>query len=222
MDDPALDAQHHLHALAGLCRINWWSRSADILWPPIQAWLRRHGRRHARLFDVATGGGDVPVALWKRAQRAGFSLEITGCDFSARAVAQAQRHAARANAPVRFMEHDAVGEPLPSGYDIVTSSLFFHHLEQERALALLRRMARAAEGLVLVNDLIRSARGVALAYVGTRLLTRSPVVHTDSIRSVRAAFTVEEMRALAQEAGLSGAIITRRWPCRFLLAWSKP
>ena len=53
------------------------------------------------------------------------------------------------------------------------------------------------------------------------LLTRSPVVRVDAVRSVRAAFTMAEVQAMSLVAGLNGATISRRWPCRYLLAWRR-
>src|SRR5438093_515405 len=79
-------------------------------------------------------------------------------------------------------------EPLPSEYDAVVSSLFLHHLTEEQAIELLRRMGTAGQ-MVLVNDLVRSRTGYLLAWMGTRLLSRSEVVHFDGPRSVEGAFT---------------------------------
>ena len=64
--------------------------------------------------------------------------------------------------------------------------------------------------------------GWLLAHVGTRLLSRSWVVHTDGPRSVAGAFTVAELRELAAEAGLVGAEVAWRWPFRMLLTWRRP
>ena len=77
----------------------------------------------------------------------------------------------------------------------------------------------AARRLLLVNDLERSLVGLLLAVAGTRLLTRSPVVHYDGPWSVAAAFTVAEARRLARAAGLAGARVTRCWPWRWQLTW---
>ena len=74
--------------------------------------------------------------------------------------------------------------------------------------------------MILLFDLDRSRVGYLAAATVPRLLTRSPIVHTDALRSVRAAFTAEEARALAHEAGLSGAIVRRRFPFRWMLEWS--
>ena len=111
---------------------------------------------------------------------------------------------------------------MPAEYDAVVTSLFLHHLKEEKAVELLRRMAGAARHLLLVNDLERSRLGYLLAWFGTQLLTRSPIVHVDGPRSVEGAFTKSEAFGLAERAGLHGATIGRRWPCRFLLSWERP
>jgi SAM-dependent methyltransferase len=221
MDQPDLDEGRHRDALRGLERINRWSGSARILWPALARLAGETPGRPCRVLDVATGGGDVPRALGRRARRAGVPLTLAGCDVSPIAVAHARHKAAEERAAVTFFALDVLREPLPPGYDAVISSLFLHHLSEEQATALLRRMADAAR-LVLVNDLVRSRTGYLLAWVGTRVLSRSPVVHLDGPRSVEGAFTPGEALALAEEAGLTGATVCRRWPCRFLLSWRRP
>jgi hypothetical protein len=221
MDQPGLDPGRHRQALRGLGRINFWSGSASILWPPLAA-LARATSRPVRVLDLATGGGDVPIRLGRRARRAGLPISVDGCDVSPVAVEHAKRQAERDGAGVSFFVADALAGELPSGYDAVVCSLFLHHLTEDQAVGLLRRMAAAAGLLVLVNDLVRSRAGLLLARVGTRLLSRSPVVHVDGPRSVEGAFTIAEAKELAGRAGLGGTTIVRRWPCRFLLTWQRP
>src|SRR5438552_2557868 len=93
MDDLSLDARMHVQALEGLARINYCSRSAETVWSAIQAFGKKTGRNSFRILDIATGGGDVPVFLWQKARRAGFSLEIDGCDKSPQAIHYAQARA---------------------------------------------------------------------------------------------------------------------------------
>jgi SAM-dependent methyltransferase len=225
MDQPDLDPARHVQALRALARVNFLSRSAGILWPPLCELAReaaREGRGPPRVLDVATGAGDVPVRLWRRARRAGLELHLEGCDISPVALEYARARAAAAGAAVRFFEHDALSGPPPPGYDAVMCSLFLHHLDDEEAVAFLRRLAEAAGRLVLINDLARGWAGLVLAHLVVRLLTTSAVVHTDGPRSVEAAFTRAEALALAERAGLAGARVGRRWPCRYLLTWRRP
>jgi hypothetical protein len=222
MDQPDLEPRRHGEALHGLARINFFSRSAGLLWSPLAALARRVAPQPLRILDLATASGDVPIRLWKRARRNGLNLHLEGCDVSSVAIGHAEYRAEwNDHADVRFFVHDVLNGPLPSGYDVMMCSLFLHHLDDEQAVDLLRRMREAAR-LVLVNDLRRCVSGFVLAHVVCRLLTRSDVVHVDGPRSVEAAFTIPEARALADRAGLTGATIVRRWPVRYLLSWEKP
>jgi 2-polyprenyl-3-methyl-5-hydroxy-6-metoxy-1,4-benzoquinol methylase len=207
--------ERHVQALRGLERINAWSGSARLHWPPLAQLARSAGK--VRVLDVATGAGDLPIRLWHRARRAGLAIELHGMDRSASAIDYARRRAAEQGADVQFFLGDALGERLPDGYDALMCSLFLHHLAPDKAAELLLRMAGVGRQLVLVNDLERSLTGFLLAWVGTRLLSRSRVVHVDGPRSVRAAFSLAEVRRLAEQAGLRDVRLVRRWPCRFVL-----
>lgn len=219
MDQPGLQPALHVQALNGLARINRISASDRILWRPLAALARANPGQTIRVLDIASGGGDVPIRLLQRARRAGLVLQLTGVDASATAVAHARAYAKRSGAAVEFATLDVLHEPLPTGFDVLTASLFLHHLDDPEATALLRRMGAAARRLVLVNDLVRSRLGYLAAWLGTRVMTRSPIVHVDGPRSVEAAFTIAEAQRLAEMAGLFGASVTRRWPWRFLLTW---
>ena len=117
--------------------------------------------------------------------------------------------------------HDVLTAALPEGYDVVMTSLFLHHLERDEAARLLAAMRAAARRLVVIDDLRRDGLGLALAWLGSRTLTRSPVVRVDGPRSVRAAFTITEVRRLAEAAGWSRDLRVRtHWPRRFLLTAS--
>ena len=88
MDQPGLDSEEHLRALKGLSRINALSRTAAILGPPILELARSRGPADGplRILDLATGGGDLPIALARRASKSGINLVVEGCDISPRAV----------------------------------------------------------------------------------------------------------------------------------------
>ncbi len=220
MDDPALAAQAHHVALRGLERINRVSRTAAVLWPRIERIVAASPGTRASLLDVACGGGDLVIALAQRARRHGLALEAQGCDISETALQYASRMAARAGERVEFFHADVTVEPPPRPYTFITCTLFLHHLTDARIVALLRALAGCCDHL-LVSDLVRGRTGYALAWIGTKLLSRSPIVHEDGLRSVRAALTLGEARELARGAGLHDARFERHWPQRFLMTWSR-
>ncbi|MDX2038243.1 MAG: methyltransferase domain-containing protein [Isosphaeraceae bacterium] len=223
MDDPNLDERSHRQALAGLRRVNSISRSDAILWNPVRRLAAAAGDQPLRLLDIACGGGDVTCRLAERARRAGFRLQIDGCDRSDVALGTARELAAeRRLQGVEFFRLDVLQDVLPADYDIVMCSLFLHHLDADDVVRLLRNMAQAARRAVLANDLRRTAWGYTIAWVGCRMLSRSPVVHVDGPRSVAGAFSCSEIRDLAGHAGLENVQMTMHWPQRFLLRWDRP
>ena len=221
MDQPGLEAVQHHQALRGLARINWLSGSDGILWQSIRRLAEEKRGSPLRVLDLGAGGGDVLVQLHRRARRAGLPITFAGADISLTAVEHARQNAQHADEAIDFFHLDALNAPLPENYDVIMCSLFLHHLASDQAIDILRRMGRAANSMVLVNDLIRSRLGYLLAWMGTRVLTTSNIVHFDGPQSVRAAFTMAEARQLAQQAGLHDATISWRWPFRFLLEWRR-
>lgn len=222
MDQPGIDPAEHQLALAGLRRINAISRCSASLFAPIQMLARTQPAKPLRVLDLACGGGDTVIDLALMARRRGVGLVVEGCDISDGAVAIARVNAARRGVDCRFYRADALADPPPSDrYDVVLSSLFLHHLEDHDAERLLALMAQRAGHLVLVNDLIRSSLGYGLAWAGTRLLSRSWIVHTDGPLSVQGAFQIAEVASMAERAGLHGAQLKRCWPERYLLSWTR-
>ncbi|MCA9039815.1 MAG: methyltransferase domain-containing protein [Planctomycetaceae bacterium] len=221
MDQPGLDkGQHHL-ALEGLKRINWISGSDRIFWPALRRFSLEHPDKELKVLDIASGGGDVVLRLVKRAQQNQLPLRFSGSDFNPVAIEYAQQKANSQQLNVDFFQLDALQESIPEDYDVIMCSLFLHHLSDEQAVQFLKKIAAATRSMVLINDLRRSRMAYWLAYLGCRLLSRSSIVHVDGPLSVQSAYTTEEAREQAREAGMAPVEITHHWPQRFLLSWRK-
>ncbi|MBX9721232.1 MAG: methyltransferase domain-containing protein [Candidatus Obscuribacterales bacterium] len=221
MDDPTLDDERHFEALKGLEKINSISNGALFVWKSLHLHASEQSGGTLRVLDIATGGGDTPISLALLAERSGLSMQIDGCDFSERAVNYAAEKAENAGTRNRFFILDALKDELPQSYDVITCSLFMHHLDPEQVIVLLKKMAQAAQQKILVNDLLRSSFNLMLVTLASRLLCSSQVVHHDGPVSVRAAYTMEEMDQMATAAGLDNYHISSRFPCRYLLDWSR-
>lgn len=250
MDDPSLDAATHRQALAGLRRVNWWSRTDAAIWSAVAPVAQQVSGRALRILDIGSGGGDQLIRLGKRLRDQQISAHLEGWDISAEAIEFASEQAHRAGMTnlsfqVRDCIRDRDGINVPDGinestsadvdqeehaghekrtverFDVVMCSLFLHHLDESDAIRLLSRMKELSDHLVIVDDLRRTALGYWLAWAGCRILTRCRVVHVDGPMSVEGAFTTEEASELARQAGLSNCRIRTHWPQRFLLTWSR-
>lgn len=215
MDDPGIDRAEHAAALRGLARLNVLSRAAA---PLVAAVCRAVPVGRVEVLDVATGSGDVCRALVLGLRRRGYDCAVRLIDKSPLALEQAAARFQAVGLAVQTEVRDALSGDLPEA-DIVVSTLFMHHLTEDEARGLLADMGHATRRLALVSDLRRSTFGTLLATVVPRVMTRSHVVHTDAVLSARAAFTVDELRACADDSGMHGARVRPVWPGRMLLAW---
>ena len=222
MDQPGLDVGLHQAALRALDRVNALSLVHRLYWREIRRTALLEPHREIRVLDVACGGGDIAVWLVLAARRAGLRVAIDGCDLSPTAVSFATERAARSRVPCRFFEFNVLSGDWPADYDVIGSSLFLHHLTNVDAVRVLKQMAIATRHSVFINDLVRNRRGYLLARFVSRVLTRSPIVHSDGPDSVAGAFTTKELREMADQAGMRTATISGCWPARMLLRWNKP
>jgi ubiquinone/menaquinone biosynthesis C-methylase UbiE len=103
--------------------------------------LLRQARLRAgeAVLDVGCGTGTLAIAAL--AHEPGAS--VTGLDADDRILALARRKAAQAGAEIRFEQ--ALADQMPfadAQFDVVLSSLFFHHLATANKRATLREIAR--------------------------------------------------------------------------------
>ena len=223
MDDPSIGVAAHDDALRGLARLNRVSRSHAILWSRVARMARSANAagRPLRVLDVATGSGDVPLAMAHRARKAGLDIHWSVCDISAHALDAARSRAVRSGFTFVGHQLDVTSHDLPAA-EVSICSLFLHHLDPPQVVGVLRGMRRASSLAIGIADLDRSPWGLALAWLASRALTRSPIVHTDALLSVRAGFRPDEIRRMAELAGLAGATLERAWPARWRLWWTAP
>jgi len=221
MDDPQLDQRLHQQALKGLSRVNWVTRTHRLLWRPIETYCRENHLNSVSVLDLGCGSGDLLVWLKTKARSKGIDLKTTGCDLSPVALEAARRRAEQKNLDGEFLQMDVLDGVLPADQDVVVCSLFLHHLQDGDVVGLLRRMAETAKHLLVAQDLLRHRWGYLMCWMGTRLITRSPLVHVDGPLSVAGAFTLAEIQQLAKQAGLADCQINRHWPQRFVLTWKR-
>ncbi len=219
MDQSGLDPVEHDRALRGLRRINAVSRCAPGLFRHLESLALENSTVPLSVLELACGGGDTAIELAALAKRRQLKMRVHACDLNPEAIRIARRNVARRNSSVELFVADALEPTDDRMFDVVYCTLFVHHLDPPEVVRLLSEMSAKARRLVLVDDLIRSRLGYALAWVGTRLLSRSWVVHYDGPLSVQAAFTPSEMLDLAGQAGLHHPVLERNWPERYRLCW---
>jgi len=223
MDRPDVAAADHAQALDGLRRINAASKAAEKIAAPIIQLAKRKNLHRLSMLDIACGGGDVPLGVAKLARQSNIEIELTFLDRSETALNLASAAARETGIQSRSICADLTDDWNPSDFDVVTCSLFLHHVPQpDRVVQLLQRMRTIARHIVVISDLRRSPLGLLVAWAGSRILSPSAIVHHDAPASVRAAWNLRELTDFADRASLAGARIHRCFPWRMLLTWENP
>ena len=155
-------------------------------------------------LDIGTGPAQIPIKILARVP----GLNIIGLDRSRNMLTRARRNAEQAEVADRLalFAGDGHSLPFPDGvFSVVLCNSMLHHARQP--VQLLREIARvAAPGApLLLRDLRRPLRPLLhwhLWWHGKSYRGRMRQLFQDS---VRAAYTLEELKQFLQEAQLQGA-----------------
>jgi ubiquinone/menaquinone biosynthesis C-methylase UbiE len=181
--------------LLDLGRVNRWFGGVATTQKMVERAARASGAKHFSLLEVAAGSGEVPEIVRERLTRRGITLEVTLLD-RARSHLPLGNHAAGNHSVVG----DAVALPFGNGtFDLVSCSLFAHHLNVQQLAQFVREGLRVSRQAVLINDLVRHPVHLALAYAGYPIM-RSRVAWLDGLTSVRRAYVPDEIRSVIVSA----------------------
>jgi hypothetical protein len=148
------------------------------------------------VLDLATGSGDIPLAISRWAIAHARSVRITASDGSDEILAVAEQQIG-SHPTIELAQYDARAVPLPdAAVDIVLCSLALHHFQPSDAVRVLHEMNRLSRRAFIVNDLVRSRRGYAGAWLAAHLTTTNRLTRHDAPLSVLRAYTPPELDIL--------------------------
>lgn len=218
LDDPAAAQTDLPKNLKDIRRLNRWFGGIRLALTGVDQLLESDTRR---LLDVATGSADIPLAIWRRAEREGRDLSLTASDVSEDVLAEAQRVVA--GTPISLELADARHLPWPdASFDLVTCCLALHHFEPADAAGVLAEMWRVARRGVLVTDLTRGRAAYLGTWLATRVVARNHLTRHDGPVSVLRAYTPPELEQLARNAGIGTFTVRRHFPFRQVLIARRP
>lgn len=210
LDSPHEHAAHLASSMAEVRGVNRYLGGTRIALDFLAHQIGSTRGTSATLLDVGTGTGDIPLALAAWARSRSLDLHITATDVSEEMLELARKHLAD-RGTITLQAADATKLPYPdASFDFVTCNLALHHFPPEAAVLVLSEMYRVARRAILINDLERGR----IAWWSARLLfgviTRDPLTSHDGPLSVLRAYTVAEIEALAEAAGIPDVRARRR------------
>jgi SAM-dependent methyltransferase len=175
--------------------------------------------RKISVVDVGSGSGDMLRKLERWAATRGYTFDCVGVDlnpWSAMTAAQLTR------APrVRFVTADIFQYQPDVPIDIVISSLFTHHLDNESIVKFLRWMETNARIGWFVNDLERHPLAYHLFKHASRALGFHHFVQHDGPVSIARAFSASDWRDLLRTADIPNAGVKNYFPFRLCVSRAK-
>lgn len=214
MDDPALPEAVYRRVLADLAKVN----RVTMAYRPTLDFLDRalEGRDSFTLLDVGFGQGDMLRKIADLAAERGITAKLVGVDLNPRSEAAA-RAATDPDLPITYITGD-YADLMTEKWDFIVSSLVAHHMSREELLLFLQVMESEARTGWFVNDLHRHG----VSYLGYPLLAQLAgwhrIVRMDGQTSIARAFRPAEWRTLLLEAGISSAVVERKFPFRLCVS----
>ncbi len=223
MDQPNISDDDLNFALSDLAKVHKLSFTAQQIWKQVYQWYIKNTVKEVRILDIASGGGDILIKLCELAQRDNITINGLGADINQKSCDRANSIALKKNIQhnIQFKVQNVFLKETYENYDIAICSLFLHHLKTEDIICLLKLIVASEVKLFICNDLKRSILGYYMALIGTRLFTTSPIVHIDSLISVRSALSIKEIFSYCIQAGMTNTQISSYWPERFNLNWER-
>ncbi|MGA7751249.1 MAG: methyltransferase domain-containing protein [Candidatus Sulfotelmatobacter sp.] len=189
LDSNACPPAEVVASLRDLCRINRWFGGIATTRRLIERVAATTGKKQFSLLEVAAGFGEVPRAAGRELAAKGITLDVTDLD-------RVSTHLQRGH---RRLVADALALPFRDGsFDLVSCSLFAHHLQPPELAGFAKEASRVSRCAVLINDLIRHPLHLALVYAAFPLM-RSYVSRLDGVTSVRRSYTPDEIRTILSD-----------------------
>jgi 2-polyprenyl-3-methyl-5-hydroxy-6-metoxy-1,4-benzoquinol methylase len=198
--------------------INTWLGGHDIT---IKGFHTLAGKRKKiTVCEIGCGGGDNLKAIYRWAQKKGITLDIIGIDIKIACIDFAKENCAEiTNASWICSDYKlAQLQVIP---DIIFSSLFCHHFDDDGVIHILQWMNQHSKLGFFINDLQRHP----LAYHSIKLLSaifsRSYMVKNDAPLSVLRGFSKEELKFMLkisfEDEDNVDYTINWKWAFRWLL-----
>lgn len=172
--------------------------------------LRTSTASSVSILDVGAGSGELIRQIQELTKPR--KLFFTGLELNEEATRSIK------NKGIAAVRADALNLPFADGsYDHVFCTLFLHHLDDISAIALIKEMRRVADGRIYAVDLDRQPIPYYLyKIVGPVFLQRFTI--QDGLVSILRSRSPEELREIAQKAGLTDIQIDRSRANRLILS----
>jgi 2-polyprenyl-3-methyl-5-hydroxy-6-metoxy-1,4-benzoquinol methylase len=173
-------------------------------------------RKEINVCEIGCGSGDNLLAIDSWCKKRKIKAIFTGIDINPSCISIARSKSPNGN--FNFITSDyrnfVFGDFKP---DIVFTSLFCHHLQDEELIPLLKWMMNNSILGVFINDLHRHPLAYYLIKWLTKFFSGSYLVKNDAPLSVLRGFTKNDWRLLMNKSGFKDYLLLWQWAFRWVV-----
>lgn len=200
--------------------INTWLGGHAISIRGIKDLVSTSPPRQVSVCEIGCGGGDNLRVLSRKCRQWNISFNAIGIDNNEHCVRVAQQQWEEGEARWIHSDYRDV-EFRDKKPDIIFSSLFCHHFDDEQLVGMLQWMERNSETGWFINDLHRHPLAWNSIRLLTRLFSRSYLVRNDAPLSVLRGFSRREWENIFLAAGIGECSLHWKWAFRWLVVRKK-
>lgn len=169
------------------------------------------------ICDLGCGGGDMLKRVSSWASENNIEVELIGIDANPNVIEYAIQNC-RSIPKIKFITLDVFSEEFKNQqFDIILSTLFFHHFDNHQLEYLFRTLTNQCRVGLVVNDLHRHWFAYYSIKVLTRVFSKSSMVRNDAPLSVQRSFIRSDILALMSTSGIKKFQLRWRWAFRWQL-----
>jgi ubiquinone/menaquinone biosynthesis C-methylase UbiE len=226
LDSDACSPREAQAVLAAIGRVNRWFGGVATTQKMVSRVIQAAGVNRLSMLEVAAGSGELPEIVRHKLARRGIQLDVTLLDMAhchlpggEYAIGNNAKHNPR-------VVGDALRLPFKDGaFDVVSCSLFVHHLRPQQVQQFVPEALRVCRRAVLMNDLVRHPLHLAAAFAGFPIMLNR-VAWLDGLTSVRRAYVPKEIKTMLASDVLKTPArleISRHFLYRMaVIAWKMP
>ena len=172
-----------------------------------------------RIAEIGCGGGNNLRVVQQWCKRNKIKVELIGIDINPECISFAKAQAS--NEGIHFICSDYREVVFTSLPNVIFSSLFCHHFNDDELVLMMQWMHRNSAIGFFINDLHRHPLAYQSIRVLTGLFSKSYLVKNDAPLSVKRGFSRKEWEQIFERAGITSFQITWQWAFRWLILCRK-
>jgi 2-polyprenyl-3-methyl-5-hydroxy-6-metoxy-1,4-benzoquinol methylase len=167
------------------------------------------------IIDLGCGHGEILRLIGDYGRQEGYKFKLIGIDANQDAIDYATE-LSQDYEELTFENIDIFSEEFHDlDYDVVLSTLFLHHFNQDEIHNLLKIITSRAKLGIVVNDLHRNKVAYGLFKLLSLVISNHMIVQ-DGLTSILRAFKRDELESISKQLNLKSQI---RWKWAFRYQW---